>query len=672
MSFTVKNKLFAGFGIVLLSVTLISIFVFIKLSNVATIEKQLVELRLPTEMAGMQLEDGIHLSLAGLRGYILLGSNPAAAEKFKTERQQGWKLIDTSMTKMDSFAENWTDPNNIQSLQKMKGLLKEFRIAQQQIEDISHTPENIPALKILLTEAAPRAASILAAITRIIDQQSQHNATPEQLKLLKLLADSRGSFAIGLANIRAYLLSGDSQFADKFQEKWTLNETRYQQISNMTGLFSNQQLKEWNTYKNLRTEFSPLPEKMFKLRSNKDWNLANYWLASKAAPKAGAIMHIVKQMRTSQQQLSTTDQKQLTDNISVVKLSIILGLLISLVIGIFVSIFIANLIITPLKKVVAHANSISNGDLTSPPLRLIGNDELTDLAKAVNNMNINLLTTIRHVHDSAIHISSSSEQLLATTQQTTHNIFEQQSQTEMVASAMNEMSSTAQEVSRHITGTSQAANEANSETIEGRKIVDGSIQAIQQLADQIDNTANVIHQLEEDSENIGKVLDVIKGIAEQTNLLALNAAIAAARAGEQGRGFAVVADEVRTLAGRTQESTAEINQVIEKLQLGSQKAVDVMNKSRKEAQSVVEQATQAGTSLSVISTAVEQINDMSSQIASAAEQQNSTAEEINRNIINISELGHETTSGAQETSAAAEGLNQLAIELKGLVEKFRI
>jgi methyl-accepting chemotaxis protein len=486
------------------------------------------------------------------------------------------------------------------------------------------------------------------------------------------LADSRGSFAVGLANIRAYLLSGDSQFADKFQAKWTINETRYQQISNMTSLFSSQQLKAWNTYKNLRTEFAPLPEKMFKLRSNKDWNLANYWLASKAAPKANAIMHIVKQMRTSQQQLSTTEQKQLTDNISVVKLSIILGLLISLVIGIFVSIFIANLIITPLKKVVAHANCISNGDLTSPSLILIGNDELTDLAKAVNNMNINLLTTIRHVHDSAIHISSSSEQLLATTQQTTHNIFEQQSQTEMVASAMNEMSSTAQEVSRHITGTSQAANEANSETIEGRKIVDGSIQAIQQLADQIDNTANVIHQLEEDSKNIGKVLDVIKGIAEQTNLLALNAAIEAARAGEQGRGFAVVADEVRTLAGRTQESTAEINQVIEKLQLGSQKAVDVMNKSRKEAQSVVEQATQAGTSLSVISTAVEKINDMSSQIASAAEQQNSTAEEINRNIISISELGHETTSGAQETSSAAEGLNQLAIELKGLVEKFRI
>ncbi|MCK5336728.1 MAG: hypothetical protein KAQ67_11220, partial [Gammaproteobacteria bacterium] len=181
MNFTVKNKLFAGFGVVLLSVTLISIFIYIKLSHVATIEKQLVELRLPTEIAGMQLVDGIHLSLAGLRGYMLLGDSPAAAEKFKVERQRGWKLIDTSIIEMDSFAENWTDPNNIQLLQDMKGLIKEFRIAQQEIEDISHTPENNPALKILLTEAAPRAAGILQAITSIMDDQPHQIAFPEEL-----------------------------------------------------------------------------------------------------------------------------------------------------------------------------------------------------------------------------------------------------------------------------------------------------------------------------------------------------------------------------------------------------------------------------------------------------------------------------------------------------------
>ncbi len=672
MNLSVKNKLFAGFGAVLLSIAVISAFNYIKLNEVANIEKKLVEFRLPTEITGIQLTDGIHLSLAGLRGYMLLGDNPAAAEKFKAERQQGWSLIDKSIAEMDAFSKNWTDPVNVQSLQKMKGLINQFRRVQQEIETISQSTENNPAQKILLTQAAPRAGKILAAITTIIDEESKQLANHDHLKLLKLLADSRGSFAIGLSNIRAYLLTGNSQFADKFQDKWAINEMRFKQISTMTGLFNSKQAIAWKSYTDVRAEFAPLPSKMFKLRGARDWNMANYWLGTKAAPKAQAIMRIIKQMRASQHQLSIAEQKSLTDSISQVQSTSIIGLLVTIAIGIFICIYIANLIINPLKQVISHAASIATGDLTTPPLRLAGNDELSELAKAINDMNKSLLATVTHVHETSSYISSSSEQLLATTQQTSNNIVEQQSQTEMVAAAMNEMSATAQEVTNHIAGTSQAAQEANLETTEGSNIVDDSIKAIQHLATQIENTADVIHQLEEDSDNIGKVLDVIKGIAEQTNLLALNAAIEAARAGEQGRGFAVVADEVRTLAGRTQESTAEINQVIEKLQTGSQKAVDVMNKSRKEAQSVVDQASQAGTSLSSISSSVERINDMSSQIASASQQQNETVEEINRNVINISELGHKTTADAESTSAAAEELTKLARELKDSIEKFRI
>jgi methyl-accepting chemotaxis protein len=330
------------------------------------------------------------------------------------------------------------------------------------------------------------------------------------------------------------------------------------------------------------------------------------------------------------------------------------------------------MITVPLNEVVVRAKAIADGDLTGDELTSKGNDELAELAVAINHMSVSLNDVIQHISSSVHRIASASEELSATSEETGTSIYEQQSQTEQVATAMNEMSATVLEVSRNIAVTAQAAQEANAETANGRKVVDDAVGGIQLLAGHLDGTADTIHQLEQDSDNINAVLDVIKSVAEQTNLLALNAAIEAARAGEQGRGFAVVADEVRTLAGRTQKSTEEINQVIEKLQAGSRNAVGAMNKSREEAQSVVEQASKAGASLSKISAAVEHINDMSTQIASAAEEQSATAEEINRNITNISEIAHETTSGAQQTIAASSDLARLSTELHEVVARFKV
>ncbi len=672
MKITIQNKLFLGFGAVLLVMALVSIYNFTLMSEISSEEKRLIELRMPTVVAGMELADGVHLSLAGLRGYMILGDDPVKATKFRAERQRGWDQIDRAVTELEVFSREWTDPENIERLDELKGLLEEFRTAQQEVEDISHTPKNIPSFNILLTEAAPRASRILGALTHMIDEEAGLEASPQRKKLLALLADSRGSFAVGLASIRAYLLSGDAQFAQAFSAKWKVNEDRFKQLSGMTRLFNGRQVRAWRTYKTLRSEFAPLPAKMFELRAAEDWNLANYWLGTKAAPKAGAILEVLNQMRTSQEKLAAAGQTKLEHNTVSMETSMITGSLIALAIGVFVAIFISRMIAVPLKAVVTRAKAIAGGDLTGPPLKLKGNDELAELGGAINNMCDSLHKIVRQISGSAMQIGSSSEELSAITEQTGHSIYEQQSQTEQVATAMNEMSATVQEVSRNIAGTAHAAEEANAETADGRQVVGDAVQAIRQLAGQIENAADVIRQLEQDSENISAVMDVIRGVAEQTNLLALNAAIEAARAGEQGRGFAVVADEVRTLAGRTRESTEEINQVIEKLQAGSRKAVDVMHRSREEAQSVVEQASKAGASLSAISEAVARINDMSTQIASAAEQQTATAEEINRNISNISKMADETASGAQQTAAASGDLARLGSELQDAVGQFKV
>ncbi|WP_407693056.1 methyl-accepting chemotaxis protein [Pseudomonas paeninsulae] len=269
-------------------------------------------------------------------------------------------------------------------------------------------------------------------------------------------------------------------------------------------------------------------------------------------------------------------------------------------------------------------------------------------------------------------LAAAAEETSTVNQQTGAGIRRQQSEIEQVATAMHEMAATVQEVARSAAGAAEAAQKADLEAADGRQEVSRTIDAIDFLAKEVEQGSAVILQLEQDTDKIGGVLEVIRGIAEQINLLALNAAIEAARAGEQGRGFAVVADEVRTLALRTQQSTGEIQTMIEHLQTGSANAVKVMGASRNRAQDSVKQVARAGTTLESITRAVATINDMNGQIASAAEEQSSVAEEINRNVVTVSLVAEQTSVGAQHTAAASEELARLAEQLQALVGQFRI
>ncbi len=328
-------------------------------------------------------------------------------------------------------------------------------------------------------------------------------------------------------------------------------------------------------------------------------------------------------------------------------------------------------IILPLEEAVAAAEFVAKGDLTHD-IRVEGNDEVTRLLRALQQMQNNLRSTLSLIGSSASQLASAATELNSVTEDSHRGLHQQNAEIEQAATAVNEMTSAVEEVARNAVSTSQASNESNSSARDGQARVIETVSSIQNLSSNVQHTSVLVQSLAEQSQDIGKVLDVIRSVADQTNLLALNAAIEAARAGESGRGFAVVADEVRALAHRTQQSTLEIDKMVSAMRSGSSEALESMLVSRSRASETLELAQGAGESLTRITTSIHQISERNLVIASAAEEQAQVAREVDRNIVNIRDLSLQSSSGANQISASSNELSRLAGELNQVVNRFRV
>ncbi|AHG40597.1 chemotaxis protein [Pseudomonas syringae CC1557] len=372
---------------------------------------------------------------------------------------------------------------------------------------------------------------------------------------------------------------------------------------------------------------------------------------------------IITGLMDAQQQLARADQRSAFIQVAILTL-------VALLVGLFASVVISRQITSPLALTVDLARRIAKGDLTVQA-KSTRRDELGDLQNAMQDMAQNLNTLVQGIGGGVTRISMSAEKLSAMSEQTSAGVRQQKIEVDQVATAMHEMASTVQEVARNTTDASAAATLAEEQSRHGGAVVRQATTQISELSLAIEELGGAMNVLTQDSEKIGKVIDVIKAVAEQTNLLALNAAIEAARAGEQGRGFAVVADEVRSLAQRTQDSTKEIETLILALQQGTQAAATLMVSSRERTLGTVELAQKAEQAITQINHSIGTIQEMSLQISAAAEQQSAVAEEINRSILSVRDVADQSAIASEESATATVELASLGQDLQKMTSHFK-
>ena len=418
-------------------------------------------------------------------------------------------------------------------------------------------------------------------------------------------------------------------------------------------------------------ETSLLTDAMTSLDSYMDVLRHSHALSKAQLETEQAMNAVYANLRTNIKEILDIQTHFRTQVASNAKTTAIALTLIAIILGSLIGVAIVRQITRPLNQAVKIAQAIGNRDMTATVIEQ-RRDEFGTLLKALDQTRNNLSEALGEVNGITTQLAAAAEELSVVSHQTSSGVNNQRIETEQVATAMNEMSATVQEVAQNAEEAAAAAQKADRQAHSGNQALQVALSDINQLSQGVHKSAEAIQRLNQDSGSIGTVLTVINSIAEQTNLLALNAAIEAARAGEAGRGFAVVADEVRSLAHRTQQSIAQIEQLIANLQQGSKNAVEMMDSSRSLASLTLEHALLAGEELEAITRTVSEIQAMNLQIATAAEEQSAVAEEINISVVNVNNIADQSAAAVEEASASSAELARLGQSLQSLVARFKI
>ncbi len=692
MNLNISGRLIAGFSAMAVIITLA---VGITIWQVTAIDKtatRIVDLRMPTAASSATMVKDIYASLAALRGYMLTGAND-----FKKQRAEIWANVDKTISQMDVLSSQWTNPKNVEKLQVFKGIINEFRAAQQQVEDIAKTPREQPATLVLVEEAAPLAAVMIASISKIIDLELQGKGGTggDRVQILGMVADTRGTLGLGLANIRAYLLTGDEKFATNFTTLWQKNSKRFADLAGQVANLSTDQQEAFTAFESKRTAFSPLPQKMFDIRGSDKWNMANFTLVTEAAPRANTLLNMLlgaaneQGVRTGGMQRNQQNllRKDVDANSSAVNtlLSLEWGLLATgLVLAAFIALLIIRSIVGPVNRMTHAMGALSGGDksVEIPGVNrsdeigrmaaavqvfkenMIKNDEMAEREREANENRVKrgeavdeLLKSFNSEVSEALSIVSSASTELESSAQTMSTTAEQTSQQSMAVAAA------AEEASANVATVASAAEQLGASGSEISRQLSES-EAISKTAGEEGVKANeMIQGLSQSVGKIGEVVSMITDIADQTNLLALNATIEAARAGDAGKGFAVVASEVKNLANQTAKATEEISKQIDEVQNVTEASVSSIGNVTK----VIDQMSSIS---SGISAAISEQGAAVLEISMNVQEASAGTSEVTENISGVSQAAGETGSAANEVLKSAQSVAERSDTLRQQVDTF--
>ncbi|WP_045373758.1 HAMP domain-containing methyl-accepting chemotaxis protein [Vibrio campbellii] len=664
MNLTISGKLQLSF--VLLAVLFMASAVF-TYRNVTTVEQyasSLLKSDLPTVDTSRGIQQSVQASLSSIRAYMLLGGDEEASARLSEDVRNIMASTDESLPTLQALISE-------QDFQAIQSQWDAVKVSLNKLIELSHSDENLPAHNLFINEAAPIAEVALDQLQSLINEESGNPFGGDRKRLFKVYADSYTSLANALSALRDFLLYGQLDHLDKYHDLIKYHNQSVAEIDSKLDRLTDNDQSLWSLFKEMQQLYFPLAEQVIALRQSPEWNESNLLMANELLPAADALDQSLETIVLAQQSRADQSGQGINQSIKNVLTTMLIAAALVLFAAVAISKYMGNTIGRRVKNLSERAKTIASGDVSQPPLTVVGKDELADLTDSINRMNQSLASIVAGVSEKAHQVDTSMGALLESAQVTSSNVEQQQTSIVEMGSQLDEIALAARNTLDQANQSVQKLSDSKGEIEQGRDALEQNKVTMESLHGSIETASTQVTQLSKESEAIGRVTEVIEGLAEQTNLLALNAAIEAARAGDQGRGFAVVADEVRMLATRTTQSTTEINGIINAIQRSTNSVVEEIEHSQSLAEQGAEHIEKAVTRLLATTEQIGSLNEQMAELAAAAEQQSHATNSITGLMSDITQSVDEVSNNSQRASETSLQVKEQVTELNQQMATFK-